>query len=130
MQEESPLLASSSFGLFFIDLRAAKAAYGDKEWYFFSPRDRKYPNGIRPNRSAGSGYWKATGTDKPIHSTTTAAGESVVGAKKALVFYMGRPPKGTKTDWIMHEYRLASDANASHTYRPMKFRNASMRVRT
>jgi hypothetical protein len=130
MQEESPLLATSSFGLFSIDLRAAKAAYGDKEWYFFSPRDRKYPNGIRPNRSAGSGYWKATGTDKPIHSTTTAAGESVVGAKKALVFYMGRPPKGTKTDWIMHEYRLASHANASHTYRPMKFRNASMRVRT
>ncbi|GJN07985.1 hypothetical protein PR202_ga25868 [Eleusine coracana subsp. coracana] len=103
----------------------SKAAYGDKEWYFFSPRDRKYPNGIRPNRAAGSGYWKATGTDKPIHSTTS--GESV-GVKKALVFYKGRPPKGTKTNWIMHEYRLAADANAGHAYRPMKFRNASMRV--
>jgi hypothetical protein len=101
--------------------------YGDKEWYFFSPRDRKYPNGIRPNRAAGSGYWKATGTDKPIHSTVT--GESV-GVKKALVFYMGRPPKGTKTDWIMQEYRLAGDASAGHAYRPMKSRNASMRVRT
>jgi hypothetical protein len=43
---------------------------------------------------------------------------------------MGRPPKGTKTDWIMQEYRLAGDANAGHAYRPMKFRNASMRVRT
>ncbi|CAN6312929.1 unnamed protein product [Urochloa humidicola] len=103
----------------------SRAAYGDKEWYFFSPRDRKYPNGIRPNRAAGSGYWKATGTDKPIQSSAT--GESV-GVKKALVFYKGRPPKGTKTNWIMHEYRLAADAHAAHTYRPMKFRNASMRL--
>ncbi|XP_062215728.1 NAC domain-containing protein 58-like [Phragmites australis] len=103
----------------------SKAAYGDKEWYFFSPRDRKYPNGIRPNRAAGSGYWKATGTDKPIHNSVTS--ESV-GVKKALVFYKGRPPKGTKTNWIMHEYRLASDAHAGNTYRPMKFRNTSMRL--
>jgi hypothetical protein len=103
----------------------SRAAYGDKEWYFFSPRDRKYPNGIRPNRAAGSGYWKATGTDKPIHSSSN--GESV-GVKKALVFYKGRPPKGTKTNWIMHEYRLAADAHAAHTYRPMKFRNTSMRL--
>ncbi|CAN6289573.1 unnamed protein product [Urochloa humidicola] len=103
----------------------SRAAYGDKEWYFFSPRDRKYPNGIRPNRAAGSGYWKATGTDKPINSSAT--GDSV-GVKKALVFYKGRPPKGTKTNWIMHEYRLAADVHAGHTYRPMKFRNASMRL--
>ncbi|XP_076927542.1 NAC domain-containing protein 2-like [Bidens hawaiensis] len=73
----------------------------EKEWYFFTPRDRKYPNGARPNRAAVSGYWKATGTDKTIYS-----GSKYVGVKKSLVFYKGRPPKGTKTDWIMHEYRL------------------------
>ncbi|KAK2636174.1 hypothetical protein Ddye_030966 [Dipteronia dyeriana] len=78
-----------------------KAEFGEKEWYFFSPRDRKYPNGIRPNRATVSGYWKATGTDKAIHS-----GSKYVGIKKALVFYKGKPPKGIKTDWIMHEYRL------------------------
>uniref|UniRef100_A0A453AN87 NAC domain-containing protein n=1 Tax=Aegilops tauschii subsp. strangulata TaxID=200361 RepID=A0A453AN87_AEGTS len=105
----------------------SQAVYGDCEWYFFSPRDRKYPNGIRPNRAAGSGYWKATGTDKPIHDAATGQG---VGVKKALVFYKGRPPKGTKTAWIMHEYRLAADplAAAVNTYKPIKFRNVSMRL--
>ncbi|KVH99113.1 No apical meristem (NAM) protein [Cynara cardunculus var. scolymus] len=78
------------------------------EWYFFSPRDRKYPNGARPNRAATSGYWKATGTDKPV---LTSGGTQKVGVKKALVFYGGKPPKGAKTNWIMHEYRLADNKN-------------------
>ncbi|KAF8398626.1 hypothetical protein HHK36_017557 [Tetracentron sinense] len=97
----------------------AKAAFGEKEWYFFSPRDRKYPNGARPNRAAASGYWKATGTDKPI-----SASNKNIGVKKALVFYKGRPPRGIKTNWIMHEYRLAE---APH-YRPIKLRDSSMRL--
>ncbi|XP_038987690.1 NAC transcription factor 25 [Phoenix dactylifera] len=91
-----------------------KANYGEQEWYFFSPRDRKYPNGARPNRAAPSGYWKATGTDKPI---LTSGGAHKVGVKKALVFYGGKPPKGIKTDWIMHEYRLA-DSSPGSTFRP------------
>ncbi|OIV92423.1 hypothetical protein TanjilG_23023 [Lupinus angustifolius] len=88
----------------------SKAIFGEKEWYFFSPRDRKYPNGSRPNRVAGSGYWKATGTDKTI-----TTGGRKVGIKKSLVFYVGKAPKGTKTNWIMHEYRLldSSRNNAS-----------------
>ena len=81
--------------------------FGEKEWYFFSPRDRKYPNGSRPNRAAGSGYWKATGTDKSI---SIHGGKQKVGVKKALVFYTGKAPKGDKTNWIMHEYRLADGA--------------------
>ncbi|GMH14391.1 hypothetical protein Nepgr_016232 [Nepenthes gracilis] len=84
----------------------AKAAFGEQEWYFFSPRDRKYPNGARPNRAATSGYWKATGTDKPV---LTSGGTQKVGVKKALVFYGGKPPRGIKTNWIMHEYRLADN---------------------
>ncbi|KAK9096095.1 hypothetical protein Sjap_021592 [Stephania japonica] len=77
------------------------ALYGEKEWYFFTPRDRKYPNGSRPNRAAGSGYWKATGADKPVGTPKPVA------IKKALVFYAGKAPRGMKTNWIMHEYRLA-----------------------
>ncbi|KAL3691308.1 hypothetical protein R1sor_004959 [Riccia sorocarpa] len=86
-----------------------KAIFGEREWYFFSPRDRKYPNGARPNRAAGSGYWKATGTDKPIYRTKDVKTPAKIGVKKALVFYKGRAPKGVKTNWIMHEYRLAEN---------------------
>ncbi|KAF7819305.1 NAC transcription factor 47 [Senna tora] len=101
-----------------------KAAFGEKEWYFFSPRDRKYPNGARPNRAAASGYWKATGTDKTIVMSSGGRGgqQMSIGVKKALVFYKGRPPKGIKTNWIMHEYRLV------HNNKPIKLKDTSMRL--
>ncbi|KAL0460958.1 UNVERIFIED_CONTAM: NAC domain-containing protein 18 [Sesamum latifolium] len=84
------------------DLAARYPQLGEMVWYFFTPRDRKYRNGTRPNRAAGAGYWKATGADKKVFREGKE-----VGSRKALVFYEGRPPKGQKTDWIMHEYRLA-----------------------
>lgn len=76
---------------------------GEKECYFFTPRDRKYKNGSRPNRAAGDGYWKATGADKHV----TDAKNKLLGYRKALVFYRGKPPKGDKTNWIMHEFRVS-----------------------
>ncbi|XP_065618856.1 uncharacterized protein LOC136062986 [Quercus suber] len=73
-----------------------------EELYFFTPRYRKYPNGKRPDRAAGDGYWKATGADKEIESNKGIT----VGYKKTLVFYRGKAPSGDKTNWIMYEYKI------------------------
>ncbi|KAI3686115.1 hypothetical protein L1987_79787 [Smallanthus sonchifolius] len=77
------------------------ACVGGKEWYFYTQRDRKYATGLRTNRATVSGYWKATGKDKSILRNHT-----LVGMRKTLVFYLGRAPKGKKTNWVMHEFRL------------------------
>ncbi|KAK9049681.1 hypothetical protein SSX86_031350 [Deinandra increscens subsp. villosa] len=80
----------------------ALAAVGEKEWFFYVPRDRKYRNGDRPNRVTTSGYWKATGADRMIRTDNFRS----IGLKKTLVFYSGKAPKGIRSSWIMNEYRL------------------------
>ncbi|GAA0171909.1 hypothetical protein LIER_25841 [Lithospermum erythrorhizon] len=93
------------------------ACVGGKDWYFYSQRDRKYATGLRTNRATVSGYWKATGKDRPV----VAKGGGLVGMRKTLVFYQGRAPKGKKTDWVMHEFRLegplSSLANVSSSFK-------------
>ncbi|XP_062114906.1 NAC domain-containing protein 83-like [Humulus lupulus] len=78
----------------------------EQDRYFFSNKEAKYKNGNRSNRRTSSGYWKATGSDKKIVSSTM---KHIVGTRKTLVFYRGKPPHGARTDWFMHEYTLTFD---------------------
>ncbi|KAF9591464.1 hypothetical protein IFM89_004162 [Coptis chinensis] len=96
------------------DLPKELATAGEKEWYFYCPRDRKYRNSARPNRVTRAGFWKATGTDRPVYSSD---GSRCIGLKKSLVFYQGRASKGMKTDWMMHEFRLPSLTNSTTSNR-------------
>ncbi|KAK9052672.1 hypothetical protein SSX86_029302 [Deinandra increscens subsp. villosa] len=75
-----------------------------QERYFFSRVEIKYPNGKRSNRTAKSGYWKPTGLDKKVVDSRNKQ----VGTKKTLVFYTSKPTKGSKTDWVLHEYRITN----------------------
>jgi hypothetical protein len=98
-----------SFELMLIGLiHVGKAKMGrENEWYFFYQKDRKYPTGMRANRATEAGYWKATGKDKEIYGVKEGVALPVlIGMKKTLVFYKGRAPRGEKTNWVMHEFRL------------------------
>ncbi|KAF8112868.1 hypothetical protein N665_0059s0006 [Sinapis alba] len=77
---------------------------GDRQWFYFTPRSRKYPNAARSGRCTTTGYWKATGKDRVISYNSRS-----VGLKKTLVFYRGRAPNGQRTDWVMHEYTMDED---------------------
>uniref|UniRef100_A0A0E0K8E3 NAC domain-containing protein n=1 Tax=Oryza punctata TaxID=4537 RepID=A0A0E0K8E3_ORYPU len=96
----------------------AKIGEREREWYFFVPRDRKAGNGGRPNRTTERGFWKATGSDRAIRSSGDP--KRVIGLKKTLVFYQGRAPRGTKTDWVMNEYRLPDHGAARAATPPPK----------
>lgn len=87
------------------------ATIGEREWYFFVPRDRKHGSGGRPNRTTQKGFWKATGSDKRIFGLSHP--KNIIGLKKTLVFYTGRAPRGSKTDWVMNEFRLPDTVSST-----------------
>lgn len=43
----------------------------------------------------------------------TSSSNKRVGIKKYYVFHIGDAPNGSKTNWIMQEYRLSDSASSS-----------------
>ncbi|KAK2980200.1 hypothetical protein RJ640_007290, partial [Escallonia rubra] len=85
---------------------AGQRCLGDREqWFFFVPREEREARGGRPNRTTGSGYWKATGSPSYVYSSSNR----VIGVKKTMVFYSGKAPTGRKTKWKMNEYRAIEE---------------------
>ncbi|XP_059653859.1 NAC domain-containing protein JA2-like [Cornus florida] len=79
------------------------------EGYYYVKREKKSAkeNGKRPSRKLRGGWWKATQGDKLIPGKRK-------GYMKSLKFhsYKDSNPicnKCSKSDWIMHEFRLDSD---------------------
>ncbi|XP_038681511.1 NAC domain containing protein 50-like isoform X2 [Tripterygium wilfordii] len=83
------------------DLCWRSAIQSDSMWHFFCQKDYKYARGERVNRTTDAGYWKKTGNDLDIKEGVT---KQVIGAKKTLVFHIGRSPNGKKTNWVMNEF--------------------------
>ncbi|CAN6275728.1 unnamed protein product [Urochloa humidicola] len=77
-----------------------KALQAGNQWYFFSHATQSR---VTPN-----GYWSSICADETIES-----GGCNIGIKKALVFSIGEPSKGIKTNWIMHEYHLLDGSKGS-----------------
>uniref|UniRef100_A0A7N0UMB1 NAC domain-containing protein n=1 Tax=Kalanchoe fedtschenkoi TaxID=63787 RepID=A0A7N0UMB1_KALFE len=77
----------------------------DQEWYFFGRRDSKYGKSTRSNRATKDGFWKPTGRDRFIKTSS----KKLIGTKKTLVFYKGRAQRAHRTRWVMHEYRASAD---------------------
>lgn len=89
---------------------AGERCRGDTEqWFFFCPGQEREARGGRPSRSTACGYWKATGSPGYVYSSHNR----VIGMKKSMVFYKGKAPLGTKTEWKMNEYRAIEFSNQS-----------------
>lgn len=95
----------------FIILPAKAIIKSDQEWFFFSPRGKKYPNGSQSKRATEIGYWKATGKERAVKS-----GLNAIGTKRTLVFHIGRAPKGERTEWIMHEYCVSGKGQVNSIF--------------
>ncbi|XP_072999703.1 NAC domain-containing protein 83-like [Typha latifolia] len=100
---------------------------GYGEIYFFNLQEVKYSKSDRSIRATRSGYWKAVGKDKPIVASRS---EKMVGTKKVFVFHEGKTSQSRRTEWVMHEFRLAASESRALSIPQRKNASHSCMVQT
>ncbi|KAM0950429.1 putative transcription factor NAM family [Dioscorea sansibarensis] len=68
--------------------------------YLYNLDDKQKKKGSNEIRETKDGYWKTMGEVSKI-----STGSDMMGRKTALEFYIGSPPFGNKTGWMIHEYQ-------------------------
>ncbi|XP_026379301.1 NAC domain-containing protein 74-like [Papaver somniferum] len=92
-------------------------AVDGSEWYFFTTRERRYPNGVQPRRNAGNheGHWKPLGVSEPIMDKHGR----IFGSKRILDYHMfneaALTKASTRTDFKMVEYVVVDAEIAAFT---------------
>ncbi|KAM0977882.1 hypothetical protein ACFX13_014184 [Malus domestica] len=84
-----------------------------EQWFFFIPRQASEARGGRPRRLTTTGYWKATGSPSTVYSSKSNYNRPI-GHKRTMGFYIGKAPRGKKTEWMMNEYK-AIEVHADHS---------------
>ncbi|KAJ6353743.1 hypothetical protein OIU76_002713 [Salix suchowensis] len=81
-----------------------------QKWHCMVKRNgTSFPRGIENIQTVqGRTGRPEPGIGKQPERINPLVGPKPLGIKKALVFYAGKAPRGIKTNWIMHEYRLAN----------------------
>ncbi|KAL3631163.1 hypothetical protein CASFOL_024147 [Castilleja foliolosa] len=100
------------------DLLTSNSTLGrnEKELYVFTHLKARNKGVVNAKRTTPNGFWKATSGDNDIKNRR---GE-VIGIRKVLVYYHG---KASKTNWIMHEYRLNDHSKVGDNYVLCKIHN-------
>ncbi|XP_050387596.1 protein NTM1-like 9 [Argentina anserina] len=99
-------LGRKFFFFFFFWFIEKESWSSQRKWYFFTPRDYKYTNSTRSNRTTGEGFYKITGKNRAIRAPGSKA---VIGWKRTLTFHLRGVPKPQRTGWVLHEYYLIQE---------------------
>lgn len=86
----------------------------EKRYFFGTTKRSGTVHESKCKRAAGrSGYWKPIGKYKQILASKS---NQALGIRRTLIFCEGKRSYGTKTRWVMHEFRLLdSETNLGST---------------